>query len=144
MSLIIGIFIIAVGLLCWIGQSLVFITPHAAEKLGLVEPKDDMDEGFYIIEAKSIALNDLLLTWTLPLSGLLMILENPLWPYFGLIGGGIYLYFSGYIILSRIFLNKNNKKIGSSSSVTTAYIFGVIWTLSALLMIGLSYQKLSV
>jgi len=33
----------------------------------------------------------MLLTWTLPLSALLMLLEHPLWPYLGLVGGGVFL-----------------------------------------------------
>ncbi len=102
-----------------------------------------MDPTLYIIEARAQGLNDMLLTWTLPLSALLMLLEHPLWPYLGLIGGGIYIYFSGVIILARVFLKRRGMKVGPPSSERAAYVFGVIWILSSLTMIALASAELS-
>lgn len=143
MTTIVGIAVILFGLIAWLGQSLVFFTPDLATRLGLVEPKEYVEETLYIIESRALGLNDLLLTWTLPLSGVLMFLDNPLWPYLGLIGGGIYLYFSGLVVFSRLFLKRANKKIGSSSAVVAAYVFSLIWALTSMAMIVMSYSKLS-
>ncbi|MCP4547069.1 MAG: hypothetical protein GY835_11440, partial [bacterium] len=88
-------------------------------------------------------LTDMLLTWTLPLSALLMLLGHPLWPYLGLIGGGVFLYVAGLITLSRIFLRREGKKVGAPSAERAAYIFGGIWALSALAMIILAGIHLS-
>ena len=41
------------------------------------------------------AIWDSVTLWTLPLAGVLLLLNNPLWVYFGLVGGGMYLYFAG-------------------------------------------------
>ncbi len=139
----IGVVVLIVGLICWIGQSLTFLAPSVAVKLGLLEPEEEMDPTLYIIEARAQGLNDMLLTWTLPLSALLMLLEHPLWPYLGLIGGGIYIYFSGVIILARVFLKRRGMKVGPPSSERAAYVFGVIWILSSLTMIALASAELS-
>ncbi|MCP4592342.1 MAG: hypothetical protein GY842_16540, partial [bacterium] len=87
MGTALGIVILIVGLFAWIGQSLAFLAPSLAVKLGVLEPKGQIDPTLYVIEAKAEGLTDMLLTWTLPLSALLMLLGHPLWPYLGLIGG---------------------------------------------------------
>ena len=143
MTITIGIFVIIAGLICWAGQSLSFISPNSALKLGLLEFPEEMDDTFYIIEAKALGLNDMLLTWTLPLSGFLMLFKHPIWPYLGLVGGGIFIYFAGLIILSRVFLKKHGKKVGGPSSERTAYVFSVVWILAALSMIVLASMELS-
>ncbi|MGD2152672.1 MAG: hypothetical protein PVG79_05345 [Gemmatimonadales bacterium] len=139
----VGVVVLIVGLICWIGQSLTFLARSVAVKLGVAEPEEEMDPTLYILETRVQGLNDMLLTWTLPLSALLMLLEHPLWPYLGLIGGGIYVYFSGVIILSRVFLKRRGMKVGPASSERAAYVFGVIWILSALTMIALASIELS-
>jgi hypothetical protein len=139
----IGVVVLIVGLICWIGQSLTFLVPSVAVKLGLLESEEEMDPTLHIIEARALGLNDMLLTWTLPLSALLMLLEHPLWPYLALIGGAIYTYFSGLIILSRVYLKRRGKKVGRPSSERAAYVFSVIWILSSFSMIALASIELS-
>jgi hypothetical protein len=143
MSILIGIVVIIAGLICWIGQVLSFYSPHIAVKIGLCEPESEMDPTLYIIETKAHGLTDMLLTWILPASGFLMILEIEFWPILALIGSGIYLYFPGIIILHRIFLKKEEKKIGSSSAVIGTYVFGTLWILCAIAMIILSGMELN-
>ena len=140
---IVGITVIIVGLIAWLGQSLSFIAPEMATKLGLLEPKEDMDESFYIIEAKALCLNDMLLSWVFPASGVLMLLDNPLWPYFGLVGAGIFLYFSGLVAFMRIYLKRGDKKIGNPVSEKVAYTYSVICSLVSISMMFLSYSNLS-
>jgi hypothetical protein len=142
MTIVIGVVVIIVGLICWIGQSLAFMAPRLAVKLGLIEPENEMDRTLYIIETKAHGLTDMLLTWIFPVSGLLMILDYSLWPILALLGGGIYIYFSGVIILHRVFLKSHGIKIGGPSSERGAYVFGVLWIFSAITMILLALQEL--
>lgn len=102
MNIIIGIVVIVVGLIVYIGQSLSFFAPELATKTGLNDPEEAMDQSLYVIETRANGLSDILLTWTLPLSGLLMILEHDSWPFFALVGSGIYLYFALLAIFCRI------------------------------------------
>ena len=139
----IGIVVIVVGLLVYIGQSLSFVAPQLATKIGLNDPEEEMDQSLYIIETKANGLSDMLLTWTLPLSGLLMIFDHNTWPYFALVGSGIYIYFALLTIFSRVFLKKRGKKVGSPSSEKAAYVFSLIWILSSIIMIVLAINKLA-
>ncbi len=143
MITIIGIIVIIVGLLVYVGQSLSFLAPELATKIGLNDPEEEMDQSLYIIETKANGLSDMLLTWTLPLAGLLMILDHVSWPYFALVGGGIYIYFALLTIFCRQYLKKAGKKVGSPSSEKAAYIFSVIWIVTSVTMITLAIQKLA-
>lgn len=89
MITIIGIVVIVAGLIVWVGQTLSFIANDIATKLGVNSPEEEMDQSLYIIETKANGLSDILLAWTLPLSGLLMIFNHKAWPFFALIGSGI-------------------------------------------------------
>ena len=139
----IGIVVIIVGLLVYVGQTLSFFTPELATKTGLNSPPEDMDQTLYIIETKANGLSDILLTWIFPLSGLLMILDHPTWPYLALVGSGIYLYFACFTIFCRYFLQRHGKKAGSPKDVKVAYVFSVIWILTSVAMIVLGIQELS-
>jgi len=139
----IGILILVLGLIAWVGQTLAFLVPAVAVKLGVLEPEAEVDPTLYIMETKVEGLVDILLTWTLPAAALLMILDHPLWPYLGLFGGGVFLYFAGLITLSRVFLKRAGKRIGSPASERAAYLFGSLWALAAFTMIGLAAVHLS-
>ncbi len=53
MTTAIGIIVITVGLLVFIGQALSFFAPDLATKTGLNSPEEDMDKTLYIIETKA-------------------------------------------------------------------------------------------
>ena len=139
----IGLVVIAVGLLVWIGQSLSFLAPDIATRIGLNSPEEEMDESLYIIETKANGLSDMLLTWLFPLSGLLMIFDHKAWPFMALVGSGIYIYFALLTIFTRVFLKKRGKDVGSPSSEKVAYLFSAIWIVSAITMIVLATQILA-
>ena len=139
---IIGVLAVIFGLICWLGQSLAVLHLPTAVKFGVFEPEKDVDKGMWLIERFSMGIMDILLLWTLPAAGLLMVLQNPYWMIIALISGGIYIYFPGEFILTRIILKKHGLKIGSDSAVKTAYIFGIIWMIFGFIMIYLSVNEL--
>ena len=138
MTTIFGIFVIIVGLICWAGQSLSLLLPKYAVKLGVLEPKNEMDETFHLIDSKVLGLIDMALTWMLPVSAIMMLQGYRYWPILALIGSGVFIYFSGFIVFSRIFLNKDGKKVGSTNSQVTGYIASVLWVIASFGMIYLS------
>jgi hypothetical protein len=142
MTGIIGITVIVVGLICWIGQSLAVVALPIAIKIGLFEPEIEVDPSMFLFERYSQGIMDRLLTWILPFSAFLMVLENRYWPLFALIGGGVYLYFPGVFMIMRIVLKRHGMKVGRPSSVSAAYVFGWIWTLSSITMIVLAIREL--
>ncbi len=84
--------VIVVGLIAWIGQCFAFFAPNISRKLGLTEAEDEIDQTLYIVETRANALMDALLSWTLPVSGALMLLRHPYWPLFALFGGGVFIF----------------------------------------------------
>lgn len=134
MNIIIGIFALVLSLLCWVGQLLSVLTPKFAVQLGLTENEVDVDKVFFI-EEKCEAIVDSLLTWIMIPASVLFMLDNPVWIYFGLIGGGIYTYFGIRITLIRVMLSRRDVKIGSLSNVRAAYILGPLCALSGILFI---------
>ncbi len=139
-----GILVIGLGLICWLGQTLVVFVPRVAVKLGVGEPEEDVDRSMYLFERFSQGIMDVLLTWMLPASALMMLLGNEHWPILALVGGGVYLYFPGVFSITRIVLKRDGKKIGAPASELTAYVLGTLWTLSALCMITLAVAELAV
>ncbi|MDJ0794120.1 MAG: hypothetical protein QNI98_07730 [Woeseiaceae bacterium] len=137
-----GTLVIVLGLICWLGQTLVVFVPDVAVKLGLHEPEEEMDRSMHLFERFSQGIMDILLTWILPASALMMLFGHELWPILALVGGGVYLYFPGVFSITRIVLKKDGKKIGSPASEMTAYVFGALWTLSAIYMIVLAIAEI--
>ncbi|MDJ0758337.1 MAG: hypothetical protein QNJ19_03020 [Woeseiaceae bacterium] len=143
LTTLIGVIVVILGLICWVGQTMaVFFLPTAI-KLGLFEPEHEVDPSMYLFERMSQGIMDVLLTWILPLAALLMILGHPSWPVFALVGGGIYLYFPGVFMITRIVLKQHSKSVGRPSSVRSANMFGSLWILSAITMIVLAILELS-
>ena len=94
MNIIWGVVLILFTLiLCWLGQVINAIAPNFAAKIGLAEPEADVDPT-YFIDGRGEAIWDALILWVLPVAGILLLIDNPAWAYFGLVGAGIYLYFS--------------------------------------------------
>ena len=139
---ILAILVIVLGLICWLGQTLVVFTPRVAERLGVGEPEKDLDRSMYLFERYSQGIMDILLTWMLPASALMMLLGYTYWPILALVGGGVYLYFPGVFSITRIVLKRDGLKVGSSASEIAAYILGALWTLSALFMIVLAIAEI--
>ncbi len=137
-----GVLVIVLGLICWIGQALVVFVPHVAVKLGVGEPEEDLDRSMYLFERFSQGIMDVLLTWLLPASALMMLLDQGHWPILALVGGGVYLYFPGVFSITRVVLKRNGLKIGSPASEVAAYVLGTLWTLSAVYMIVLAIAEI--
>lgn len=143
METLLALFVIVLGLICWLGQTLTVFAPDVAVRLGVNEAEDTIDKSMYLFERYSQGIMDVLLTWLLPASAVMMLLDHPYWPVFALVGSGVYLYFPGVFSITRIVLKKNGLAVGSRASEVTAYVLGALWTLSALLMIALAAADLA-
>jgi hypothetical protein len=137
MNLIWGIVLIIFTLLAWLGQALTAISHSTAAKYGLSEPASDVDPTFYV-DIRGEAIWDTIILWTLPLAGILLILNNPLWVYFALVGGGMYLYFAGRGIAVRLAMQRQGIRIGKSKTVKMIYMFLILWGLIAAVTIAMA------
>ena len=139
MNLVWGIVLIVFTLiLCWLAQIINAISPTLAARLGLNEPEGDVDSVFYA-DTRGEAIWDTMILWVLPLAGILLIMNSQLWAYFGLIGGGIYLYFSGRGIAVRLVMKRREIRIGNPG---IAFVFLTLWGLIAVVTIIMAVAAL--
>lgn len=68
-------------------------------------------------------------------AGVLLIADRAAWPYFSLVGGGMYLYFGGRGITTRLAMARRGLRIGAPESVRIGVAFLAIWALMALITI---------
>ena len=110
------ILIIFTLLVCWLGQTITVFLPKLAVKLELTEPESDVDSTFYA-DVRGEAFWDMAILWTLPVAGLLLVVNSSLWAYFGLVGGGMYLYLAGRGIATRLVMQRRGIRIGKPETV---------------------------
>ena len=135
MNILWGIVLIVFTLiLCWLGQVINASSPALAGRLGLTEPESDVDPTFYV-DARGEAIWDSFSLWILPLAGILLIIDSPYWVYFGLVGGGMYLYFSGRLLVVRQLMQRRGIRIGKPETVKLYNVVLSLWGLIALVTI---------
>jgi hypothetical protein len=126
-----GLIVLALSMLAWLGQVVSWLRPELAVRLSLREADADV-EPVYASDIRGEAIWDSLSLWTLPLAGLLLVLDQPVWAVFGLIGGGAYLYFAGRGIITRTVMQRSGFRVGAPQSVRMGYVFLAIWGVMAL------------
>ena len=141
MNIIWGVILTLLSSIAYFGQVLSAFWPKTAAKLGLTEPEAQVDPTFYA-DMRGEAFWDTAILWTLPVAGVLLILNSPLWAYFGLVGGGMYLYFAGRGILARRVMHSHGIQIGSPETLRVAYIFLTLWGLAAVITIVMAIAAL--
>ena len=141
MTTVLGITCILFGMLGWIGQIVTAVSPKLAATISLTECESDVDPAFWA-DIRGEAVWDALVLWTLPAAGLLLLLKNGWWPYFGLIGGAVYVYFAGRGIATRLEMQRRNIQIGKPESVKLFYAFLSLWGLLGLVMVFIAASEL--
>ena len=136
-----GVILVLLSLLCWGGQTMSWLAPDAAVRHGLRESDDEV-EAVYAADIEGEAAWDALTLWTMLVAGVLLIIGNSAWPYFGLVGGGMYLYFAGRGILTRRVMLDRGHRVGSKSNVKVALVMLAVWGLSGLATIAASVIEL--
>ncbi len=140
MNLIWGIILISVTLKCWIGQIIIALSPKVATKIRIAEKESDVDPTFFA-DMRGEAIWGALSLWTLPIAGILLIINNALWTYFGLVGGGMYLYFVGRGIASRLTMQHRGIHIGRSNLKVNLFL--TLWGIIAIVTIIMAVTTLT-
>lgn len=136
-----AVLIVFTGILCWLAQTTVVFAPKLAERLGLIEPEADVDPTFFV-DARAEAVWDMISIWTLPVAGVLLLLNSPWWVYFGLVGGGVYLYFVGRGAVVRLAMQRRGIRIGKPETLKLYYVFLALWGLIAIITIVMAIVAL--
>jgi hypothetical protein len=141
-QIFLGIMVAALSLLCWGGQAIVWFAPATGAKLGLSETEADVESAFWA-DVRGEALWDFLTLWTLVVAGGLIALDHSAWPYFGLVGGAMYVYFAGRGIFARVEMRRRGLRIGSAQSVKVVFAFLTIWGVTGLAVVIASFVSLT-
>ncbi len=137
-----GIMIVVLSLLSWGGQTIAWFAPATAVRLTLMEAEDDV-EPTYWADIRGEAPWDSLTLWTMVVAGLLLIPDNPAWAYFGLVGGGMYVYFAGRGIFTRIAMQRRAFRVGAPKNLKLGYTLLAIWGVMGLATIAAAVVALS-
>ena len=132
MELLWGSVIVGLGLLAWGGQALSWFAPATAARLGLADAEGSVDAVFWA-DGRGEALWDALTLWTLPLAGVLLIAGHDAWTWFGLLAGGMYVYFAGRGILTRVELRQRGHRIGEPGTVRLGIVALAVWGVAGLI-----------
>ena len=134
--------LIGLALLAWLGQLISWLAPETAVRLGVREAEDEV-EPVYAADIRGEAVWDSVTLWTLLVAGVLLVLGRDAWAYFGLAGGGAYLYFAGRGILTRRAIRASGYRVGRDDTVRTAMVMLAVWGVAALVTIGAAVIALS-
>ncbi len=121
-----GITVVALGLLAWGGQAMSWLAPETAVRLGVMESEETVDRTFFA-DVRAEAVWDTFTLWTLVAAGVLLVMDHAWWVYFGLVGGGMFVYFAGRGIASRRSIQQAGFSVGTPKTVGQAYLFLAVW-----------------
>ena len=110
------------ALLMWpiyLGQWISVVDLPLARRLGLQEQPDTIDP-IYARDTAGTARWDLLSMWTLPVAGVLMLIDGAWWPYLALIGGAVYLDTGGRQAIKLLGYRTEGVRVGTSQAVRRA------------------------
>ena len=133
--------IVLLGLLAWVGQSIVFLFPVFAAKVGLAEYEADVDPGLWA-DVVGESFCDMLVIWTMVVTGVLLWKQHYCWPYFGLVAGGTYVYFGVRGISQRVSVLHRGISYGTPDYIIFAMGLCAIWAIAALITISMAVQEL--
>ena len=131
MDLAWGLTVLVLGSIAWLGQMTAWLAPRTAVRLSLMEAEADVERSYWA-DIRGEAIWDTLILWTLPLAGLLLVLDEPGWAIFGLVGGGAFLYFAGRGIVTRRTMQAEGLRVGAPQNVRMGYVFLLVWGVVAL------------
>lgn len=142
MRVVLGSVVVILSVLCWGGQLIAWLAPATAVRWGLTEDEADV-EPTYWADIRGEALWDVMTLWTMLAAGILLIADHAAWARFGLVGGGMYVYFAGRGILTRMAMQRRSLRIGSPQSVRIGLTFLVVWGVMGLAVIVAALDSLS-
>jgi hypothetical protein len=134
MGIVWGVVLVVLSSICWGGQVISWLAPPVAVKLTLMEGEDTVEPVYYA-DVRGEARWDTLTLSTMVVAGVLLLADNPAWAYFGLVGGGMYLYFAGRGISTRLEMQRRGYRIGALQNVRVGYVFLTVWGAMALITI---------
>lgn len=125
-----GVVVVLLSVLAWGGQVVSWLAPETAIRWSVMEAEEDVEPAFWA-DVRGEAWWDAFTLWIMVLAGTLLILDVRAWAYAGLVGGGMYLYFGGRGILTRLAMTRRGLRIGAPANVRLGFVFSGVWAMMA-------------
>lgn len=140
MTIALGLLALIVGAFGVVGQVVSALDFRVAQRLGFQE-KDEGTDALYRLLELHTARWDLFVLWTLPVAGILMLLDHPWWPYAALLAGGVNLDAGGREAAKILGARAAGVRVGTPRE--TRFGLGAL-TILALLGLALAVYSLAV
>lgn len=128
MRIALGIVALLIGSVGFLGQLVSAVDFRLAQRLGLQESDDETEPLYRRLELNT-ARWDLFVLWTLPLTGVLMLVQHVWWPYAALVAGGIHVDVGGRETAKILGLRAQGVRIGSAREVRLGLVLLPLLTL---------------
>ena len=127
MTTVVAILCLATGIL-GLGQIVSVANLGLAQRLGLQEKPEHTDPLFTRLEVWT-ARWDLVVLWTLPVAGILILADHSWWPFVAMIGGGVFVDTGGREWAKYLGLRQEGVRTGSPSeqrALVIAYVAMIV------------------
>ena len=142
MQVLLGWFLIIFPGILLVGQIISSINFTLAQKLGLQEDPDETDPLLQRAERYTAYWDLITLVW-LPLSGVLMVLNNPAWPLVAFFGGTIYVDAAGREVVKILSFKHEGIRIGSPKQHRVFFATYIVMALFGIVVVTYSLGSLS-
>lgn len=133
MQTALGIVAVVLGAIGLIGQLVSVVNFKLAQQWGLQEKEHSTDPLYWRLE-RNTALWDLFVIWTLPVAGVLMLLDHSWWPFVALVAGGVYADLGGREVAKVLGLRSEGVRIGRQGEVRFALAFLGLWSAAGVIV----------
>jgi len=140
-QLLLGWLLIIFPGLLYVGQIISSVNFSLAQKLGLQENPDETDLLLQRAEKYTAYWDLITLVW-LPISGILMVMNNSLWPLFALFGGAIYLDTAGREAAKILSFKHEGIRIGSLRQSRIFFSIYIIMAVLAIIVVVYSIMEI--
>lgn len=141
MKLLWGLIVLSLSLLAWGSQFISWISPRSRPRFALTNAENPTEPSYWV-DIRGEAPFATVTLWTMVAAGALLIFDLDAWAYFGLVGGGMYVYFAGGAIFNRIAAQREGIPVGTHRKHRTAYAMLVAWGLMGLVTIAAAVVSL--
>ena len=141
MQLILGWIILIFPGILLLGQIISSINFPLAQQLGLQENPDKTDPLLQRAERYTAYWDLLTLVW-MPIAGVLMIINHPLWPMMALIGGAIYFDAAGREAAKNLSFKHGGLKVGSPKQHRLFFATYIVMAILGVIVVMYSLEKL--
>ena len=142
MTVALGTAALVVGLLVVVGQSLSVLDFGRAQRLGLQE-KDEHTDPLHRRLELGTARWDVLVLWTLPLAGGVMLIDVSWWPWVALIAGGVCVDTGGRESFKLRALRAEGVRVGDQREARLALTFLALMVALGLALIAHAFVVLA-